>query len=305
MIVKQNRLNWIKRISTIALVALVFMLPCFKGEANATEVVSLPVIVVEKYQVTNDKIIPGESTTLTLFLKNCSKTTAAENVIVDISNPKGILPVYGTVSQVYVDKIAAGETKEVSVEYLAEKSLDTTFVDLSITMVVNSVAANYVTLRIPAGMDVPVSIISEKFPESVMVGENVTAALTFEVLGDENVKNVSHILSIAGEPVANGTIGTVTPGTTRTQNTMVSFDEPGEYLVEIAIEYMDKTGQIQTYVVGTKKISVFESDKDGNPVSFDNDDTQDEGMYKSLLLGLGGVAILVVLVVVILLRRKK
>ena len=302
---KQNRINWIKRISSIVLVVLVFMLPCFKEEVKATEVVSMPVIVIEKYQVTNDKIIPGESTTLTLFLKNCSKTTAAENVIVDIANPKGILPVYGTVSQVYIDKIAAGETKEVSVEYLAEKSLDTTFVDLSITMVVNSVAANYVTLRIPAGMDVPISVISEKFPESVMVGDNVTAAITFEVLGDENVKNVSHILAIGGETVASGTIGTVTPGTTRTQNTMVSFDEPGEYLVEIAIEYMDKTEQIQTYVVGTKKISVYESDKDGNPVLFDNDDTQDEGMYKSLLLGLGGVAILVVLVVVILLRRKK
>ena len=302
---KQNSLKWKKRVFAIVLAVFVCMLPCFKENVHATEVEGLPIIVIEKYQVTNDKIVPGENTTLTLFLKNCSKTIDATDVIVDISNPQGILPVYGTVSQVYIDKIAAGSTKEINIEYLAEKSLDTTFVDFSITMVVNSMAANYVSLRVPAGMDVPVKVISEKFPESVMVNENVTASLTFEVLGDENVKNVAHVLSVGGENIAGATIGTVTPGTTRTQNTMVSFDEPGEYLVEIAIEYMDKTEQIQTYVVGTKRVSVFESDKDGNLVPFDNNDSQDEGMYKSLLLGLGGVAILVVLIVVMLLRRKK
>ena len=36
-----------------------------------------------------------------------------------------------------------------------------------------------------------------------------------------------------------------------------------------------------------------------------NDDVKDEGMHKSLFLGLGGVGILVVLVVVMLLRKKK
>lgn len=291
--------------SALVLAVLICMLPCFKAEVQATEVESMPIIVVEKYQVTNDKIIPGENTTLTLFLKNCSKTTDAKNVIVDIANPQGILPVYGTVSQVYVDKIGAGETKEISVEYFAEKSLDTTFVDFSLTMVINSTATNYVSLRVPAGMDVPISIISEKFPETVMVGENVTASLTFEVLGDENVKKVSHIVSVGGEPIGSGNIGTVTPGSTRTQNTVVSFDKSGEYLVEITVEYMDKTEQIQTYVIGTKKISVLEADDEGKNITFGNDDAKDEGMYKSLLLGLGGVGILVVLVVWMLLKRKK
>lgn len=302
---KQNNLKWLKRISALALAVLICMLPCFKEEVRATEVDGLPIIVVEKYQVTNDKIVPGEISTVTLFLKNCSSTMDAKNIIVDISNPQGIMPVYGTVSQVYIDKIAAGETKEVSVEYIAEKNLDSTFVDFSITMVVNSTAANYVSVRVPAGMDVPISIISEKFPENVMVGENVTASLTFEVLGDETVKNVTHILSVAGETIGSGNVGTVTPGATRTQNTIVSFDKPGEYLVEVSVEYMDKTEQMQTYVLGTKKISVLESDKDGNLVAFGNDDVKDEGMYKSLFLGLGGVGILVVLVVAMLLRKKK
>lgn len=303
--VRKNSLKWIKRVGAIVLAILVCMLPCFKESVFATEVEGLPIIVVEKYQVTNDKIVPGEISTLTLFLKNCSKTMDAKNIIVDITNPQGVLPVYGTVSQVYVDKIAAGETKEVSVDYLAEKNLDTTFVDFSVTMVVNSAAANYVSVRVPAGMDVPISIISEKFPETVMVGEKVTASLTFEVLGEETVKRVAHIVSVGGEPIGTGNVGTVTPGATRTQNTVVSFDRPGEYLVEIAVEYMDKTEQIQTYVVGTKKISVVESVEDGKNTAFGNDDLEDEGMHKSLILGLAGVGILAVLVVVILLRRKK
>ena len=54
-----------------------------------------------------------------------------------------------------------------------------------------------------------------------------------------------------------------------------------------------------------EEYSVLESDKDGNLVAFGNDDVKDEGMHKSLFLGLGGVGILVVLVVAMLLRKKK
>ena len=302
---KRNCMRWIKRVSVVVLALCVCMLPCFKGKALATEVENRPIIMLEKYSVTNDKIVPGEDFTLTLYLKNCNESVDAENIMLDITNPSGVMPVYGTVSQVYIDNIPAGETKEVSVEYFAETSIDTTFVDFALTMIVDLAASNYVALRVPAGMDVPFSIISEKFPESVMVGENVTAALAFEVLGDENVRNVSHTIAVGGEVIGSSTIGTVTPGTTRTQSTIVAFDEPGEYLVEVGIEYIDKTDQVQNYVVGTKRITVFESESGGVFVPLDKDDVEDEGMYKSLFLGLGGVAVLVILVVVMLIRKKK
>lgn len=296
----------IKIMSAIMLALFISLLPCFKGEVMATEVdASVPVIILEKYSVTNEQIVPGEEVTLTLFLKNCSETVNAYDVILDIANPEGVIPVYGTVSQVYIDKIAAGETKEVSVDYYAETSVDTTFLDFSLTVVVDSLASNYISLRVPAGMDVPFSVISANFPDNVVVGQNVTTNLTFVVLGDENVRNVAHTISVGDEVIGNSTIGTVTPGITRTQSTIVSFDEPGEYVVDIGIEYIDKTDQRQSYYIGSKSITVYESEEGSLYVPMDGADVKDEGMYKSLLLGLGGVSILVILIVVMLIRKKK
>ena len=88
--VRKNIFKWMKSVSAIVLAIVVCMLPCFKEKAHATEVVSLPVIVIEKYQVTNDKIVPGENFTLTLFLKNCSDKTSAENIIKSITSSLNI-----------------------------------------------------------------------------------------------------------------------------------------------------------------------------------------------------------------------
>ena len=81
---KRNCMKWIKRVSAVVLALCVCMLPCFKGKALATEVENRPIIMLEKYSVTNDKIVPGEDFTLTLYLKNCNESVDAENIMLDI-----------------------------------------------------------------------------------------------------------------------------------------------------------------------------------------------------------------------------
>lgn len=296
----------IKIISTIVLILVMSFHPCFCVEAVATEVSgSIPTIILEQYSVTDEQIVPGEEVTLTLYLKNCSTNTDANNVLLDITNPDGMIPLYGTVSQIYIDKIAAGETKEVSVDYYAETSIDTTFVDFSLTVIVGTTASNYISLRVPSGMDVPFSVISSQFPESVVAGDNATSALTFEVLGDENVRSVVHTISVNGELIGSSTIGTVTPGTIRTQNTIVTFREPGEYQVDIGIEYIDQTDQRQNYTIESTKVTVFENNGEAMFVPSEYENIKNEEMHKSLLLGISGVGILAILVLVMLIRRKK
>lgn len=303
---KNNKyLSFIKRMGAILLGLMVGFLPCFKMDAEATEVnTSVPAIILEKYSVTNEQIVPGEDVTLTLYLKNCSETQDAKNVILDITNPDGMIPLYGTVSQIYIDSIAAGETKEVSVDYYAETSIDTTFVDFSLTVILGTTASNYISLRVPAGMDVPFSIISASLPDSAMVGDNVTASLTFEVLGDENVRNVVTTMSVGGEIIGSSTVGTVTPGTIRTQNTISSFNSPGEYLIELGISYTDKTEQTQHYVIGKKAVTIYEVE-DAGYGQMDASAVKNEEMHKSLLLGVMGVGILAVFVILLLMRKKK
>lgn len=300
---KSNRINRLSKKHIIVLVmGIVLLFPCFRVEVTAAETTNAPMILLDKYAVTDERIVPGEEFTLTLTFKNYSSDKAAEGLLIDIMNPGGIMPIYGTVSQVYIEEIPAGGSKEVSVDYVADTILENASVDFSMTIIGAGVAQNFVTVRVPVGTDFPFYVLSAKFPSSVAVGENATSSLTFEVIGDANIRNVTHVLSVDGTVIGSNTIGSVYSGTTRTQNTTVAFAEAGEYTVDIEIQYIDKADQQQSYLVGSKSVTVYEEDDD---VIASNETENRSETDKSLLLGLGGIVLLAVLLLVILINKKK
>lgn len=298
--------NWLNRFSKkriiMLMLGIVLLLPCLGTEVSAAETTNTPMILLEKYAVTDERIVPGEEFTLTLTFKNYSSDKKAEGLLIDIMNPEGIMPVYGTVSQVYIEEIPAGASKEVSIDYVADTVLENVSVDFSMTIIGSGIAQNYVTIRVPVGTDVPFYVLSAKFPSSVAVGENATSSLTFEVIGDANIRNVAHVLSVNGTVIGSNTIGSVSSGTTRTQNTTVAFSEAGEYTVDIEIQYMDKADQQQSYLVGSKTVTVYEEDND-IMASHEIDNRSETD--KSILLGLGGIVLLAVLLLVVLINKKK
>ena len=82
--------------------------------AQAINLENSPYIMVESYELSDEKIVPGEDFTLSLTLKNYSVSVTARDVLVNVENPGGIAPVYGTVSQTWVDEMGPGETATVS-----------------------------------------------------------------------------------------------------------------------------------------------------------------------------------------------
>ena len=288
---------------------MVLLVPCFKGDVKAAEAgagtSAAPMIMLERYDVTDEQIVPGEDFTLTLTLKNYSSNVTVKDVVVDITNPKGIMPVYGTVSQVYIDEIPAGETREVSVDYYADTVVDSTSVDFSLTIIDNGSATNYVLVRVPVGTDVPFYVLSDKFPTSVAVGENATSSLTFEVIGHANVRSVSHVVLVDGVAIGSSTIGSLTAGATRTQNTTVAFSEAGEYNVDIEIQYIDKADQPQSFIVGSKTITVYEKDDNDVIIPQEMEPMEENNENKSLILGLGGIVLIAGLLVIVMIRKKK
>lgn len=298
--------NWLNRFSkkriSMLMLGIVLLLPCLGTEVSAAETTNTPMILLEKYAVTDERIVPGEEFTLTLTFKNYSADKAVDGLLIDVMNPTGIMPVYGTVSQVYIEEIPAGASKEVSIDYVADTILENASVDFSMTIIGSGVAQNYVTIRVPVGTDIPFYVLSAKFPSSVAVGENATSSLTFEVIGDANIRNVAHVLSVNGIVIGSNTIGSVSSGTTRTQNTTVAFPEAGEYTVDIEIQYMDKADQQQSYLVGSKTVTVYAEDND-MMASHEMENRSETD--KSLVLGLGGIVLLAVLLLVVLINKKK
>lgn len=300
---KNNLLNrFSKKRIIMLMLGIVLLLPCQGTEVSAAETTNTPMILLERYAVTDERIVPGEEFTLTLTFKNYSSDKAAEGLLIDIMNPTGIMPVYGTVSQVYIEEIPAGASKEVSIDYVADTILENVSVDFSMTIIGSGIAQNYVTIRVPVGTDIPFYVLSAKFPSSVAVGENATSSLTFEVIGDANIRNVAHVLSVNGTVIGSNTIGSVSSGTTRTQNTTVAFPEAGEYTVDIEIQYMDKADQQQSYLVGSKTVTVYEEDND---IMASHEMENRSETDKSLVLGLGGIVLLAVLLLVVLINKKK
>ncbi len=282
------------------------LLACGTATLNvkAAEVLTGPMVVVDSYQVTNEKIVPGEDFTLTLMLKNYNMNEAADEVLLDISNPEGVAPVYGTVSQFYVGDIGPGESKEITVEYNSWTTITSDTLDFYVT-IVTSVNQNYITLRVPAGSDSPFSILGSNVPAEVGTNELANFSLTFKVLGEENVGNVALTLNYNGEVISKSQIGALTPGTTKTQQLSTYFAQTGDYTLDLGLEYVDEAGQFQTDTVMSTTVSVV--DKDDSTIGNDpytGTNIADNGGDNLLLLGVSGILILAIFLVVIIMLRK-
>ena len=291
---------------------LLFSLVCciafleFPVKANAINLESSPYMMLESYEISNEKIVPGEDFTLTLTLKNYSVSATAKNVLVDISNPAGIAPVYGTVSQTWVEEMRPGETATVSFDYTSSVDITGDYLDFYITMV--GEVTNYITLRAPVGSDSPFSVLAVSIPEQLGVNSISSASVSFRVLGDENVRNVAMEFILNGESVSKSSIGILTAGTTRTQSISVTGFAPGQFNAELILYYDDETDQTQSVVVGSAIVDVIndiETDvvqEETTEIVDANDDSRSDDI---VLLGVGGILILGIFTVVLLIARKK
>ena len=144
-----------------------------------------PMLMVDKYTVENEKIVPGQDFTLTLTLKNYSNTNTAKNIMLNVENPEGVAPVYGTTSQVFVGTLEPEKTKEVSIKYRSWASIQDESLDFTLT-IVSDQPTNQVILRIPVGADSPLNIISSSVSTDVQVGESGSAVISFEALAENN-----------------------------------------------------------------------------------------------------------------------
>ncbi|MBE5947842.1 MAG: hypothetical protein E7261_02310 [Lachnospiraceae bacterium] len=267
-----------------------------------TEIFAAPLIVVDYYEITNEKIVPGEDFTLKMVLKNYSLNQAATGVLVDISNPVGVAPVYGTVSQVYIGDIGAGESKEVVIEYNSWTTIVGDTLDFNVTIVTDA-NQNYVILRVPVGVDSPFSIIGVTAPSEVEVYNLATLSIAFKVLGEERVKDVV-LTAMSGDVlIGSSQIGILSPGLTKTQQLLLSFVDVGEHVIDLNFEYVDEEGQKKIIPITSAIISVVTETPDDiiEPLP---DDTSNEDMKNILFLGIGGMLILVVFLAVIIVLRK-
>lgn len=277
-----------------------------KATEQSTRLATEPLIVVDSYEITGERIVPGKEFTLSMTLKNYSVSQTARDVLVDIQNPSGVAPVYGTLSQAFLGDIGPGDSKTVSFQYDSSTTITSETVDFDIT-IVSSANTNYITLRAPSGTDAPFSIMSLNFPTSAYMGENTSVSLTFEVLGEKSVSDVAFTLECNGEVIGTSQAGSIMAGTTKTQSASIMFSEAGEYNVEFYLYYMDDNSQKKNLYLGSRMIEINENNTidDANQQTEVNEADMNSSEYSNaLILGCSGVLILLIFLAIVVIIRK-
>lgn len=299
----------IKQIITFFLITSVLLsFPSKTKELWAEPVVSSNVsdVMISKYEVSNQKIIPGQDFTLTITVMNYSANVIADGVKIAIQNPEGIAPVYGTVSQGYIGTLMPGESKDISFNYNSWTTIVTDTIDFNVLLSA-STSDNEVILRVPSSLDAPFKIDTVTIPEETVTGQKTDINLTFSVLGVENVSNI--VMSLEGDDfqTAKSNIGILSPGVTKSQNTSITFDNPGNYPVNVYLSYTNSDGT-------TKKIKVYSSNiivTQGTvetlipDVNEQSKQLVDNSINKILVIGVSGILIIVVFGLILLLIYKK
>ena len=146
-----------------------------------------PQVYIEGYEVTNESIMPGTDFTLTIKLKNYSTEVAAEEIVVSVSNPEGIVPEYGTVSMTYLDKIEPNTSAEVKLKYSANADIRNSELNFNVT-VGNSENASGAQLRIPVGRLTDFEVEKSTIPENVTAKKTSYASVMVENIADDTCK---------------------------------------------------------------------------------------------------------------------
>ena len=265
-------------------------------------------VFLDRYQLTNEKIVPGSEFTLTLFLKNIGDKPA-DRVVVDVMYPIGVMPVYGTVSQAIVDVPADG-TAEVEISYNALEKIGAPVLDFQVFLRENS-QQSLTVLRTPVGLQSPFDVIATFVPARAMAGESVNCSMTFKYLGMETTDKVRARMNVNGVPVHTSEIGNLSRETTKTQSLFETFEAEGKYVVDLYLDYENESGEEKSVLVGTSLLEIVENHEttvsrpSNAGTQQENTDQSTPAFSSTHVLIISGSLILVIFVIIVLLVRKK
>lgn len=290
---------------------------------SADGTASTPRVIVTGFTTDPEEVRAGETFTLTLHMQNTSRSTAVQNMLFDIQAASestdttyvaaAFLPTAGS-STIFVDRIAAGATKDISMEMEARSDLAQKpyVVNVKMNYEDESVHAyeNTASVSIPVRQEARVDISSiEVMPDSIDVGNEANVMFSVYNIGKTKLYNTS--VKFISDSVTGGDtyLGNIDPGATSNVDAYLSGAAAtmDDGIVKIQITFEDEAGEATTI---EKEMTLFVNEM------YFPDDMEMEGMYgEDMTDQQGGFKIWMVIVPVVLIaagiivfvviRRKK
>ena len=290
---------------------------------------STPRIIVTGFTTEPADVYAGDDFTLTISVQNTSTQTSVSNVQFDLkaategsneNSYEAFLPTSGS-STIYVDRIAPGDSKDISIEMSARS-------DLTKKPYVIMVNAEYEdeknnpykmesNVSIPVNQEARVDTSdAEVMPASISVGESSNIMFSVYNKGKTTLYNVEVVMQ--GETIAEATtfLGKIDPGGTGNVDVMVNgvmatMDDP---MITACVNYEDEAGNVSTL---EKQIELYVSedfyeggdweggDGEGEYYEGEGESANKGGFVKWIILGVVIVIVIIIILLVLLSKKKK
>ncbi len=290
---------------------------------SADGTASTPRVIVTGFTTDPEEVRAGETFTLTLHMQNTSRSTAVQNMLFDIQAASestdttyvaaAFLPTAGS-STIFVDRIAAGATKDISMEMEARSDLAQKpyVVNVKMNYEDESVHAyeNTASVSIPVRQEARVDISSiEVMPDSIDVGNEANVMFSVYNIGKTKLYNTS--VKFISDSVTGGDtyLGNIDPGATANVDAYLSGAAAtmDDGIVKIQITFEDEAGEATTI---EKEMTLFvnemyfpdDMEMDG---MYGEDMVDQQGGFKIWMVIVPVVLIAVGIIVFVVIRRKK
>ncbi|MDD6070931.1 MAG: hypothetical protein PUC12_09005 [Clostridiales bacterium] len=278
------------------------------GEATA------PKLLVSGYETKPEKIMAGETFTLTIHVQNTSKSVAVCNGKFLIGNEAGnFLPTSGS-NAVFVDSIPAGKTGDLVIEMKTAPDLPQKNYTLVVKGDFDDGKGNNFTssdnLSVPVYQDVKLGITDVSMSPEV-IGIDTEGSLMFTVNNQGNAGVYNVMVAVEDEAVSceDSYVGNIAAGSSAyaTLNVVGVKDNSDVGTIKVVITYEDAEGAAGKLEqqVSCKVSEDYDPEFEG--LGEDEEFDEEEGMplWLKIVIAVFAVAVIVVVIILIVRRKKK
>lgn len=232
------------------------------SNGKKTDTASVPRVIVSGFTTDPQEVTAGSNFRLVIHVQNTSKKTAVSNLLFDLQAPTdgkdadtaapAFLPASGA-SSIFLEKIPAGETRDIAIELNARADLVQKPYSVALTMKYEDGDATQYegvsTVSVPVKQAARFEFSEfEINPESITVGEEGNVTCSIYNLGRTKLYNVKAKFSGEGVKAKDVFVGNVESGATASIDGMITGEKETapDNKVKMTVTYEDEGGAIST-----------------------------------------------------------
>jgi hypothetical protein len=285
------------------------------GSSDSDSEATAPKLVITGYETKPEKIMAGETFTMTIHVQNTSKTTSVCNGKFLIGNEAGnFLPTSGS-SAVYVESIPAGETGDIEIELKTSSDLAQKNYVLVVKGDFDDGKGNSFTssdnLSVPVYQEVKLAVTDVSMtPEAIGIDMEGSLMFTINNQGNASVNNVVVTVDDDAVTADDCYVGNIAGSSSAyaTLNVTGVADNSEKGTIQIKITYEDSEGNAGEMEQEIACVVGEDVEVDWDTVD-DYYDEEDEDstfpIWLIVLLCILAVAVIVVVVIILIKRKKK